>query len=124
MTRATPVEVVTEYYEYVWTGRDIDRVRKLCADPVLRHDPGGDYELSHDDQIARIEGALKKGLQYHFPLRTGNDDYATFVWQAVSSVDPDLTLTGVQVLKVVEGRIVEVWNATKPELWVPQDVKK
>ena len=43
------------------------------------------------------------------------------VWQAVSSADPTYCVTGIQVLRVRDQRIAEVWNATKPDLWVPQD---
>lgn len=121
MANKTPLEVVTEYYDYVWTGKDIERIRKLCANPMLRHDPGGDVTMSHDEQIERISTALeKKALQYKFALTYGNHEFATMVWQAVSAKDPDLTLAGTQVIRVVDGRMVEVWNATKPELWFPQ----
>ncbi|MFA5630471.1 MAG: nuclear transport factor 2 family protein [Porticoccaceae bacterium] len=120
MSNRAPLEIVNEYYEYVWTGRDVERIRSLCANPMLRHDPGGDIQLTHDQQIERITAALKKELQYHFVLKYGNDELVTLVWQAVSKNSPDLHLAGVQVVRVAGGRMAEVWNATKPELWVPQ----
>jgi hypothetical protein len=122
MSTQKPLDVVHEYYDWVWTGRDVERIRKLCGDPVLRHDPGGDVSLTHDEQIARIKAALAKKLQYKFALSYGNDEFATMVWQARSAANPDVSLAGIQVLRVLDGRIVEVWNATKPELWVPQDI--
>ncbi|MET0657955.1 MAG: nuclear transport factor 2 family protein [Steroidobacteraceae bacterium] len=122
MSASKPLDTVKEYYDWVWTGKDVQRIRTLCANPVLRHDPGGDVALSHDEQIARIEAALSKQLQYKFIVSYGNDEFATMVWQAVSAVNRGVSLAGVQVLRVTGGRIAEVWNATKPELWVAQGV--
>jgi len=119
MSNRTPLDIVNEYYDYVWTGKDVERIRSLCVSPMLRHDPGGDIQLTHDQQIERINTALKKELQYKFALQYGNDELVTLVWQAVSKSNPGLHLAGIQVVRVKDGRMVEVWNATKPELWLP-----
>lgn len=115
----SPLEVATAYYDWVWTGKDVERIRTLCADPVLRHDPGGDVTLSHDEQIRRIHAALAKRLQYAFALKIENGEYATLAWQAVSA-NSNTLLAGIQVMRVVDGRITEVWNAMRPDLWMPQ----
>jgi hypothetical protein len=103
------------------TGKDVERIRILCANPMLRHDPSGDCELGHDEQIERINAALPKQLQYDFIVKYGNDEFVTLIWQAIGKADDSVQLTGIQVLRVQGEKIAEVWNAIKPSLWVAQD---
>jgi len=121
MVARTPLDIVTEYYDVVWTGQDVERIRWLCTDPLHRHDPASNAALTHDEQIARMHGALAKRLKYKFAVKQGNNEYVTLVWQAVSAAEPTIAIAGIQVMRVQDGRIAEVWNALTPQLWVPQD---
>ncbi|MDT0201655.1 nuclear transport factor 2 family protein [Nocardioides sp. AE5] len=108
---ATPVEVVERYLEEIYHQGQVDLVREICADPVVRHDPGKQSSLTHEDQIARINADLPQ-WQPHFTseVLAGDDEYAVLVWTARGRTAERL-LSGIEVFRVVEGRITDVWNA-------------
>lgn len=107
----SPVSVVQRYLEEIYHQGAVETVREICADPVVRHDPGGRTELSHDDQIARINADLPQ-WQPHFTseVLAGDDDYAVLVWTARGRTAERL-LSGIEVFRVGDGRITDVWNA-------------
>jgi hypothetical protein len=60
----TPVETARAYYRDVWSQHRVGRIARLCADPVLGHDPSGVRERSHAEQRARILGHVERKLRF------------------------------------------------------------
>ncbi|GAA1864069.1 hypothetical protein GCM10009836_50470 [Pseudonocardia ailaonensis] len=106
----SPVGVVRRYLDEIYHAGDVDLVREICADPVVRHDPGRTTELSHADQIARIAADLPQ-WRPHFTAEVlaGDAEYAVLVWNA-SGRTAARTLSGIEVFRVRDGRITDVWN--------------
>lgn len=50
----TPKELIEFYWTEVWNNRNAEMIRELCADPIVRHDPGSVTPLPLEDQIARV----------------------------------------------------------------------
>lgn len=115
---ASPVEVVRRYVEEIYHEGKTALVREICADPVVRHDPGKRTEMSHDAQIARIEADLPQWHpQFTSEVLAGDDEYAVLVWTARGRTAERL-LTGIEVFRVDEGRITDVWNTPySTEAW-------
>lgn len=114
---ATPLSIVQTYYREIWSEHDVDRIPALCADPVIRHDSRGDSVLSHEQQRQRILAHADKGLDFTIVASHGDADHATIIWQ-ISSTISDFRLSGIEVARVVDGRIAEVWNATRELPWI------
>lgn len=110
-TGRNPVEVVRRYLEEIYHAGDVEVVREITADGVVRHEPGGTRTLDHEAQIARILADLPQ-WQPHFTaeLLAGDDEYAVLVWTARGRT-ADRVLSGIEVFGVRDGRITDVWNA-------------
>jgi hypothetical protein len=111
-----PVAIVETYYRDVWSKHDVGRIPELCADPMIRHDPTGDSTLSHEDQRQRILGHVPRKLKFHIVSAHGDDQFATIVWQLTSAIS-DYRISGIEVARIIDGRIAEVWNATCERPW-------
>lgn len=108
---ATPVGVVRRYLDEIYHRGRTDLVREICADPVVRHDPGRRTELTHDAQVARIEADLPQWRPWFTAdVLAGDDEYAVLVWTADGRT-ADRRLTGIEIFRVRDGRITDVWNA-------------
>ncbi|PCG09524.1 hypothetical protein COA17_06535 [Sphingomonas ginsenosidimutans] len=106
------VDIVRAYGVQAWTeGRD-DWIPELCADPIIRHDANREVRLSHAEQRARMRHNYEE-LRPVFEevVLAGDDEYVTLVWN-VTGRDPNWKLCGIEVFRVVDGRIAEVWNST------------
>lgn len=113
----SPVAVVRRYVEEIYHQGQVEVVREICGDPMLRHDPGSQTALSHQQQIDRINADLPQWQPYFTPaVLAGDDEHAVLVWTAIGRT-ADRTLAGIEVFRVVDGRITDVWNspyATEP----------
>lgn len=109
----TAVEIVDLYIHTIWDKNETHLVREYCADPIVRHDGGGKTtRLTHDEQIARISGQYQEYVpKFSDVVLAGDHEYVTSVWN-VSGKDPEWKLCGIEVFRVQEGRITEVWNST------------
>lgn len=131
MPDSRAIEVVAGYIERVWNSGEPSAVRELCTDPYVRHDPGGATTMTHDDQIDRITqgraiATAPDGTSLHFDAvsLTSDDEYVTWIWNMTAPLDTDLAtmdfpmvktsttieMCGVEIFRVVDGRITEVWN--------------
>ena len=108
---AEPVAVVRRYLDDVYHAGDVELVREITADGVVRHDPGGTRTLDHSAQIARVRADLPTWQPYFTAeVLAGDDEYAVLVWTARGRTAERL-LSGIEVFRVVDGRITDVWNA-------------
>ncbi len=105
------VAVVRRYLDEIYHRGDTAVVREICADPLVRHDPGRRTELTHEAQIARIDADLPQWQPFFTAeVLAGDDEHAVLVWTAEGRT-ADRRLTGIEVFRVDEGRITDVWNA-------------
>jgi hypothetical protein len=107
---AAPVDVVRRYLDEIYHAGRTELVREITADGVVRHDPGGTRTLDHDAQIARIEADLPQWSPWFTAeVLAGDAEYAVLVWTARGR-SADRLLTGIEVFRVRDGRITDVWN--------------
>ena len=81
MAHRSPKELIQLYWTEVWNNRNAEMIRELCADPIIRHDPGSTTPLSVEDQIARVRQQSEK-LEPYFEHEVlhADDEYVTSVW--------------------------------------------
>ena len=60
LRNASAREIVRIYNEVLWNEMRTDLVAKICANPMVWHDPNKSTTLSHQEQIDRIESAFAK----------------------------------------------------------------
>ena len=132
MSELSAREVVASYVERVWNRGDSSAVLEYCADPYTRHDAGSTRVMSHTEQLKRVTseraaGTAADGRSLHFQtlLLAGDGRDVTWVWNmtgptgtelaesgvAAEVVGDELRICGIEVFRVVEGRITEVWNS-------------
>jgi hypothetical protein len=105
------LEVVTLYNLEIWNKGRIELVPELCAERVVRHDANSVTVLDLDEQIARIRHNYDELRPTFEPVvLAGDDEYITLVWN-VTGRDPNWKWCGIEVFRVLDGKIVEVWNA-------------
>ena len=132
MSELSAREVVASYVERVWNRGDSSAVLEYCADPYTRHDAGSTRVMSHTEQLKRVTSeraagtaADGRGLHFQTLLLAGDGRDVTWVWNmtgptgtelaesgvAAEVVGDELRICGIEVFRVVEGRITEVWNS-------------
>ena len=113
---ATPREVVIAWTDEVWNKGRVDLVPGLVADPCPRHDPGKFEMMTLAHNLERINGARARFPGIHF---TNEDlvvdgDRVAARW-TMRYTDPASgearVVTGVEMFRVAEGKIVETWNS-------------
>ena len=106
-----PVTTVRRYLEEIYHQGRVETVREITADGLVRHDPGGARTLDHDAQVARIRADLPQWQPYFTAeVLAGDDEFAVLVWTARGRTAERL-LSGIEVFRVRDGRITDVWNA-------------
>jgi predicted SnoaL-like aldol condensation-catalyzing enzyme len=118
MTRAarTAREVVELYNLVVWNLQDFALAEELFADEVVRHRVDEVVTLTRQQAVRRIEdlcGTVER-VQFKLPVIIAGDDgrHVAIVYQAeLSGHDgTDDAIASIEVFRVVDGRIAEVWN--------------
>jgi hypothetical protein len=110
----SPAEIVGRYLEEIYHGGDVELVREICGDPLVRHAPGGRTELSHDEQVERIRADLATHApRFTWDVLAGDERDAVLVWNCARAGGG--TLSGIEVFRVQDGRITDVWNAPYAE---------
>ncbi len=132
MSALSAREIVARYIERVWNRGDSTAVIEFCADPYTRHDAGKTTVMSHTDQLRRVtseraSGTAADGRSLHFTtlLLTDDEQDVTWVWNMTGPtgtalaesgvpaevVNGEIRICGIEVFRVVGGRISEVWNS-------------
>lgn len=115
MTRSAR-EVVELYNFVVWNERDFALAEELMGDSVIRHDVGEAHTLTHEEAVKRIVdtwGMFNK-LRFDLNLVVASDDgeFVTIVYESPMTLKDgsELTISSMEIFRVVDGRITEVWN--------------
>ncbi|MDW3217530.1 MAG: nuclear transport factor 2 family protein [Acidimicrobiales bacterium] len=122
MTTKPAAQILLErYWEDCSNQGNVELVRELCADPIIRHDPGGETELSHQDQIDRLKLGKEMGIRIDRVITHANDEWVTSVWNMESEKGVDgMTMCGIEVFKVEDGVLAHCWNTPYAEgHWSP-----
>ncbi|MEM7408793.1 MAG: nuclear transport factor 2 family protein [Myxococcota bacterium] len=113
MSKPLAQVLLERYWDEASNQAQYELVRELCADPIVRHDPGkAPTRLSHDEQIERLRfGVEQMGVVIDRVLVHADDTLATSVWNLVMTKAGDKRLSGIEVFRVADGRLAECWNA-------------
>ena len=110
-------EVVNAYNLELWNHMRPELIEELCADPLVRHYIGKRVELSHEEQIERVEALRERGLTFERVLQFSEGEFVTWVWNCTNEQDSEI-FSGIEIFRVADGRITEVWNSPYgDELW-------
>jgi predicted SnoaL-like aldol condensation-catalyzing enzyme len=114
MTDGTPLRVVQMYNDDVWANHQRDLIAKLLANPLRRHHPGGTQIFTHADMLRRYDDYFTRfkamrAVARHYICEGA---YVTLLWDIdMEANDGKLTtISSIEIFKVVDGKIVEVWN--------------
>ena len=115
MTRSAR-EVVELYNLVVWNKRGFALANDLIGDSVIRHDVGEAITLTHEQAVQRIVdtwGMFDK-LWFDLNLVVAGDDgeHVAIVYESPMTTKDgtETTISSMEIFRVVDGRIIEVWN--------------
>ena len=112
----TAREVVEDYNLVVWNQRDFALAEDLMGDSVIRYDVGEATTLSHEQAVARIvdHWDMFEAIRFDLNLVVAGDDgeHVAIVYQSPMTLKDgtETTISSMEIFRVVDGRIVEVWN--------------
>jgi hypothetical protein len=111
MTKPAAQILLERYWEECSNQGNVELVRELCADPIIRHDPGKETPLSHQEQIDRLKLGMQMGVQIERVITHANEEWVTSVWNMHSETGAEgMTLCGIEVFKVENGVLTHAWN--------------
>ncbi|MCW1428329.1 aminoglycoside phosphotransferase family protein [Novosphingobium sp. JCM 18896] len=118
MTTRSPRELIEIYWERVYNNAEPELIREVCADPIVRHDPGVVTPLSHDEQIVRVQRSLAMKPLFTHRVLHADDTFVTSVWNMVDRVGRGIALCGIEVFEAHDGRFTRCWNSSYEKgLW-------
>ncbi len=113
MTR-TAREVVELYNLVVWNERDFALADELLGETVTRHDVGEVKVLTHREAVNRVVDhcAMFESIRFDLNLVIADGEHVAIVYQSpMRTTDgTELTISSMEIFRVVDGRITEVWN--------------
>ena len=113
----TAREVVESYNLVVWNKRDFALADELIGDSVIRHDVGEAHTLTHDEAVQRIVDTWEMFNELTFDLNlvvAGDDgEFVAIVYGSPMTAKDGTktTISSMEIFRVVDGRIIEVWNS-------------
>ncbi|MDX3526797.1 nuclear transport factor 2 family protein [Streptomyces sp. ID05-39B] len=117
MVMSSNVDIAREYFESIQKG-ELARVGELLADEVVWHQPGGNQfsgERRGRDAVFAMLGGMMEASQGSFAIDAvhalmGNGDMvAASIHFAGRRGDASMSMDGVDVLRLEDGKIVEMW---------------
>ena len=118
----SPREVVDLYIYQLYNQRRLDLVRELIAPVTWRHKPGKLERLDLDQSMKRLSDLLDLCPEIRFDnsLVLADGDKVAIAWNGWTrqTSGKSYELAGIEIFRVVDGKIVEVWNAREAAgLW-------
>jgi len=103
------------YNLVVWNEHDLELAAELFADNVIRHGVGEAHCLTHDEAVQRVADMWQVCDSLHFDLNivvAGDDgEHVAIVYDStILANDAETNVASIEVFRVVDGRIAEVWN--------------
>ena len=114
-TETTPRQVIKRYLDTLYNQHRLDLVDELIAEETWRHTPGGLKKLTLAESKARIGAFMDQfpKMEFESSVMVVEGEYVTSVWRAKVTTKKNgknLELSGIEVFRVVNGKIVEAWN--------------
>jgi predicted SnoaL-like aldol condensation-catalyzing enzyme len=112
----TAREVVELYNLVVWNDRDFALAEELMGDTVIRHQVGQALTLTRRQAVQRIvdHWAMFDELCFDLNLVVAGDDgeHVAIVYQSTMTAKDGarIDIGSLEIFRVVDGRIIEVWN--------------
>ena len=120
----TAREVVEQYNLVVWNERDFALADDLRGETVTRHEVGEATVLTHEQAVARVvdHWAMFETIRFDLNLVVAGDDgeHVAIVYQSPMTLKDGMetTVASMEIFRVVDGRITEVWNCGYKEgIW-------
>jgi predicted SnoaL-like aldol condensation-catalyzing enzyme len=111
---ATPQRVVERYNYELWNEQKYDIAKDIMGAEVVRNTPGGRVVLTHDQAVQRVREfwASARDIQFTLLRIVADDELCSIVYQAeITKLDGTRDcVASLEVYRVADGRIVEVWN--------------
>lgn len=111
----SPEAVVRRYLAVLYNERRLDLVPELIADPEIRHAPGETRLMTLAENIERLEKMLAQCpvLRFEPSVVITQGDLVSVAWNGWSTQTNGKTyeFAAVELFRVNDGRIVEIWNA-------------
>ncbi len=111
----TARQTVTTYLDVLYNQRRLDLIPELIADPTWRHHAGEVKALDLAATIARLQATLDLCPVLQFETAMIHDDgtMVTVAWNGNSTQKDGKSYVycGIEVFRVLDGRIVEIWNS-------------
>jgi predicted SnoaL-like aldol condensation-catalyzing enzyme len=110
-----PLSVLNAWTNDVWHAGRLDRIPDLVSDPCRRHDPGTAHDMSVAENTERVIHGREQfpGVRFENHLTVTEGEYITSCY-TMRWMGPDPTetheLSGMEVFRVVNGKITETWN--------------
>ena len=115
--------LVRRFYEEVWARGNLDVADEVFADEYVRHDfRGGEPEPGPEGQ-KRIAGDFRAAfpdLRWEIDFLVGEGDMVVARWTAsgthdgpwagVTPTGRSMRLSGINVFRFADGKVVEIWN--------------
>jgi len=104
-------DFLNRYTDDVYHARNAEAARLFIADPCLRHESGELLSLSLDDNVKRVNGFLAQ-----YPAATFVNRHVLVDGEHITTcydihLGNGATISGMEIFRVVDGFIVETWNA-------------
>ena len=114
-------DFLQRYTDDVYMARNPEAARSYIADPCLRHEHGQLVTMSIEENVARVRDFLARATTMQFDNVVLVDD-GTHVASAYNITfgngDAVQTVSGVEIFRVVNGKITETWNSSiQPGAW-------
>lgn len=109
-------DVVVAYNLRAWNERDLDLAAELLGEQVIRHGVGSVQTLSNKQAVQRIIDTwnLCSTLSFRIAVLSVGDDgeHVTLAYEAAMTLTDgtEHTIGSIEIFRVVDGRIVEVYN--------------
>jgi len=115
ITKPTPAEIVDRYTEELYHQRNLDALDDLMADPLVRHEPDGTrVALTLKEAKVRAASLHEQFRSMRFTNRkiVQDKDSVAAAYEAdlVDQNGDVVTICGIEIFTIRDGRITEVWN--------------
>lgn len=111
MATRSPREIIELYWEEVWNRGNVELIREICANPMVRHEAGKISRLTHDEQIERVRAVVEKIRPYFTHVALVADDvHVSSVWNMTAESEKVPVMSGIETFRAENGRLTDCWN--------------
>ena len=113
-SNVSPKTVIERYNYELWNAQNYAVAEEIIGEEIVRNTPGGRVVQTHEQAVQRVRdlwGGVKS-VRFTLLRIVADDELCSIVYQAdiVNHDDTPDVIASIEVYRVSEGRIVEVWN--------------